>query len=192
MAHEPELPVMKEPATSARPAFSPHAIHLIRTAQQMNLQLSQMADAKASLLMGATFVVFTIAVGQTRGGAMPLSLAVLAFSAFISAMCAVFAVLPAVSGPSSARLVDNRANKLFFGFFAHQEEGEWTESILDELHADETVFRTMLHDIYQNGQILQRKKYRYLAYAYKAFMAGLCLTVIVFAGEQAVRYLGAT
>ena len=44
--------------------FSNHAIHLIRTSQQINLTLSQMADAKASILMGATFLVFTISVGQ--------------------------------------------------------------------------------------------------------------------------------
>ena len=31
------------------------------------MQLSQMADQKASILMGATFVVFTLAVGQARG-----------------------------------------------------------------------------------------------------------------------------
>jgi len=35
--------------------------------------------------------------------------------------------------------------------------------------------------------VLQRKKYRYLAYAYKTFMAGLCLTVITFAAEYAMR-----
>jgi hypothetical protein len=63
------------------------------------------------------------------------------------------------------------------------DEAEWTDSILAELHSDETVFRTMLHDIYQNGQVLQRKKYKYLAYAYKSFMAGLTLTAITFAVE---------
>jgi len=36
----------------------------VRTALQANLTLSQMADQKASILMGATFVVFTLAVGQ--------------------------------------------------------------------------------------------------------------------------------
>ncbi|ASJ92399.1 hypothetical protein CBR61_00970 [Porphyrobacter sp. CACIAM 03H1] len=166
--------------------YSNHAIHLVRTAQQINLALSQMADQKASILMGATFLVFTIAVGQARGGTLPVSLAVLALFAFISAMCAVFAVLPSVSSPASAKLNDGVPNKLFFGCFTHMDEGEWAESILDELHADETVFRTMLHDIYQNGQVLQRKKYKYLAYAYKSFMAGLVLTVITFALEYAL------
>lgn len=167
--------------------YSNHAIHLVRTTQQINLMLSQMADAKASILMGATFLVFTIAVGQAGKGTLPWSLGVMALFAFISAMCAVFAVLPAVSSPASARLNDGVPNKLFFGYFAHMDEAAWTDSILADLRADETVFRTMLHDIYQNGQVLQRKKYKYLAYAYKSFMAGLCLTVMTAVIEYAVK-----
>jgi hypothetical protein len=59
--------------------------------------------------------------------------------------------------------------------------------VLAELHGDETVFRLMLHDIYQSGQVLQRKKYRYLGYAYKSFMAGLCLTAITAGIEYAMK-----
>ena len=176
------------PSLSSPSGYSNHAIHLVRTTQQINLMLSQMADQKASILMGATFLVFTIAVGQARGGSLPISLAVLALFAFISAMCAVFAVLPSVSTPQSAKLHDGVPNKLFFGYFTHMDESEWADSILAELRADETVFRTMLHDVYQNGQVLQRKKYKYLAYAYKSFMFGMCLTAITFFVEIAARY----
>lgn len=174
------------PSLPSPSGYSNHAIHLVRTSQQLNLALSQMADTKASILMGATFVVFTIAVGQARNGTMPWALGVLALFAFISASCAVFAVLPSISGPKSGKLNDGKPNKLFFGFFVHQPEGEWVDSILDELHADETVFRTMLHDIYQNGQVLQRKKYRYLSYAYRSFLAGLALTLATFMVEMAL------
>ncbi len=166
--------------------YSNHAIHMVRTVQQINVALSQMADTKASILMGATFLVFTICVGQAQGGPLPWSLAVLAVFAFISAMCAVFAVLPSIGPPGAAEGSAPLTNRLFFGHFADMDEDEWTRSILADLHADETVFRLMLHDIYQNGQVLQRKKYRFLGYAYRSFMAGLCLTVIVFALELAV------
>jgi len=176
------------PSLPSPSGYSNHAIHLVRTAQQINLSLSQMADQKASILMGATFLVFTITVGQARNGALPWSLGMLALFAFISAMCAVFAVLPSLSNPAAAKLNDGKANKLFFGTFTGLDEQEWIDSILAELHADETVFRTMLHDIYQNGQVLQRKKYRFLAYAYKSFMFGMCLTAITFFAEIAARY----
>jgi hypothetical protein len=46
----------------------------------------------------------------------------------------------------------------------------------------------MLHDIYQNGQVLQRKKYKFLAFAYKSFMIGLCLTAITFVIEYGIKF----
>lgn len=169
---------------AAGPGYSPNAVHLLRTVQNNNLTLSQMADQKASILMGATFVVFSIAVGRSFGGHMPWSLAVLAVFAFLSALSAVLAVLPSVGRPKPGQ----GTNPLFFGHFAYREEEEWTGAVLADLEADETVFRTMLHDIYQNGLVLQRRKYRYLAWAYRIFVIGLIATLATFVAEFAATY----
>lgn len=176
------------PSLPSPSAYANNAVHLVRTAQQINLSLSQMADQKASILMGATFLVFTLAVGQARGGGLPWSLGILALFAFVSAMCAVFAVLPSVRAPKGEGLDERQVNKLFFGHFTRIDEETWTNAVLAELRSDDAMYRLMLHDIYQNGQVLQRKKYRYLAYAYKTFMAGLSLTAITFVLEIAARY----
>ena len=58
--------------------YSPNAVHMMRTAQLNTLQLSQMADHKASILLGATFLVFSLSVSRALTGQMPLSLAILA------------------------------------------------------------------------------------------------------------------
>ncbi|MFC4293589.1 Pycsar system effector family protein [Novosphingobium tardum] len=179
-------PPVATPSMLSPTGYSNHAIHLVRTLQQVTLAFSQMADQKASILMGATFVVFTIAVGQAKNGSVPWSLSVLALFAFLSALCAVFAVLPSIGGSKKG---DGPPNKLFFGFFTSIPEDRWIDSVLDELHADETVFRTILRDIYQNGQVLQRKKYKYLGMAYRIFVVGLCLTLITFVIEH-VRQFG--
>ena len=55
---------------------------------------------------------------------------------------------------------------------------------LDNLETDEAIYRTMLRDVYQNGQVLQNKKYRFLGYAYRAFLIGLILTLICLALEK--------
>ena len=164
-----------------KPVYSADAVHLVRTAQTINLSLSQMADQKASILMGATFVVFTISVGQASRQGVGIAILVLAFFSFVSAMLAVFAILPSVTpkpGPASNR------NLLFFGNFTAMDENEFIETVLKELRAPEDVYRLMLRDIYQNGQVLQRKKYRFLGYAYRTFLAGLVLTVITLAVER--------
>ena len=44
------------PTVESALSYVPNAIHLMRTTQQMQLQLSQMADQRASILMGGTFV----------------------------------------------------------------------------------------------------------------------------------------
>jgi hypothetical protein len=186
---DPVEPPKATPSPLSPTGFSNHAIHLVRTVQAANVTLSQMADSKASILMGATFVVFTIAVGQARAGSISPALIVLAFSAFLSALSAVFAVLPKVSKPHHHAPGQSTPNKLFFGYFTHVPEQQWVDDVVDELRSDETIFRLMLHDIYQNGQVLERKKYRFLAYAYRIFTVGLCLTVVTFVGEYLVTLL---
>ncbi len=161
--------------------LSVQAVHLVRTATQTNLTLSQMADQKASILMGATFVVFTISIGQARGGSVPYALLVLAGFAFLSAMCAVAAVLPSISGKGGS---GGRPNLLFFGTFTHLDEDEFAEQVLAELGDDERIYRTMLRDIHQNGMVLQHKKYRFLRLAYLLFLTGLIVTFITFLVEN--------
>lgn len=170
------------PPTGER-TFSLHAIHLMRTAQMNGLTHARMADQKASILLGATFLVFSLSISRALAQDVPAALYVLAGFAFASALCAVMAVLPSV-GHRSRQPAASRSNLLFFGDFAERDEADWTRELLTALETDERVFRTMAHDIYQNGQVLQRRKYRYLAAAYRLFVAGLFATLLVFAAEM--------
>ena len=164
--------------TDAPRAFPADAIHLVRTTQQMGLSLSQMADQKASILMGATFVVFTISVNQAARAPVSPALVILALSAFVSAGLAVFAIMPSIGGgKGGAKGLTPVPNILFFGHYTGKSEEEFTDEVLARLRDPETIYRTMLRDIYQNGQVLQQKKYKYLGAAYRAFLIGLVLTL---------------
>jgi len=166
---------MSEGADTSERNFPPNAVHLIRTTQTIHVQLSQMADQKASILMGATFVIFTIAIGQAKGGHAALPLHILGGFAFFSAVFAILAVLPA----SHARHT-GPVNLLFFGSFTRLDEADYVDQLIDVLGADETTYRTMAHDIYQNGAVLARKKYRLLGIAYRILLAGLISSAIAF------------
>ncbi|RVQ66378.1 hypothetical protein EKN06_10100 [Croceicoccus ponticola] len=159
------------------PKYSAQAVHLVRTATQSNLTLSQMADQKASMLMGATFLVFTIAVGQASRGQFSAALVVLAFFALLSAVFAIVAVAPSVR---ASRHNGGASNLLFFGVFSHMSEDEFIATVKHELVDDELIYSAMLRDIYQNGQVLQKKKYRFVGYAYVTFLVGLTLTFAIF------------
>lgn len=149
--------------------YSQQAVHLMRTAQLSQLQLSAMADTKASILMGATFVIFTITIGHAQGGTAPLPLLVLGGAAFLSAIFAILAVLPKTTTSRGGA----RPNLLFFGTFSGMDEDAFVAELLGRLRDDHDLYRTMARDIYQGGAILQRKKYRMLAWAYRIFLVGL-------------------
>lgn len=156
----------KAPESEAYPA---NAVHLLRTTQLAQMQLSAMADTKASILMGATFVIFTIAIGQARGGAAPLPLLILGGAAFFSAIFAVLSVLPKTGRPKER----GESNLLFFGVFTGMGEEEFIDAVTRRVRTEDGIYRTMARDIYQNGTVLHRKKYRMLAYAYRIFLVGL-------------------
>jgi len=164
----------------SEPEYPANAVHLMRTAQLAQMQLSAMADAKANILMGATFVIFTITIGQGRAGAAPLPLLILGGAAFFSAIFAVLAILPKTRAPERT----GESNLLFFGVFTQLGEDEFIDEITSRLRTEDGIYRTMARDIYQNGQVLQRKKYRMLAYAYQVFLLGLVASCAAYVIEH--------
>jgi len=164
--------------TGDRP-FSPDAIHVIRTAQTIHVQLSQMADQKASILMGATFVIFTITINQARSSVPPLPLLILGGTAFVAAVFAVLAILPSVRVRDGGPL-----NLLFFGSFTRLGEEEFVERLIATLRDDETAYRAMAHDMYQNGLVLAGKKYRLLGHAYRIFLVGMSASLAAFIAQR--------
>lgn len=172
-----------EPDDAPRAPLSLQSVHLLRTAQGNTLALSQMADGKANILIGATFVVFSLVVTQAFSSEVKWSVICLAVTAFLSAICAVLAITP----PMRAKAVaPEHFNPLFFSHFSTIDEEEWTYGMLEKLRSDEALYRVMLRDLYQNGQVLHRRKYRYLALAYRLFLGGLGLTLAVFLIENLI------
>ncbi len=163
---------MTDPMTLA-----PNAVHLVRTTQAINLQLSQMADQKANMLMAASSIVFTLTLSQLRErGPMTAALAILAVAALVAVVLAILTVRPSVA--HVARPVPDEANLLFFGIFTAMSEDDYIERMLLRLQSDEAAYRTMLRDIYQNGRVLQDKKYRLLQAGYGVFLAGLVFAAV--------------
>lgn len=157
--------------------YSPDGVHLLRTTQQVQYQLSQMADQKASMLLGITFVIFTISVGQAKMGSPQPSLVILGAAAFCAAFLTVMAVLPSVKpGPKP----DSIRNILFFGSFTQLPEDEYVERLLEIVQDSRTVYEAFAHDIYQNGTVLAVKKYRLIGYAYRVMLVGLSLSFLTF------------
>lgn len=160
----------------------PKEVHnLLVTALTTHVTLSAMADSKASILMGATFVVFGLTLGQLTSGnaVLPLPMMMLGLFSFLATVLSVLAIRPKIR-PIPPQF---RTNMLFFGSFSFMEQDEYIDRMIDLLRSEEEAYRTMARDLYQNGVFLRKKKYKYLGYAYATFLAGIVATFVAFLFE---------
>lgn len=162
-------------------ASHPNAIHLIRTMQAHHVTLSAMADQKANIIIGVNSVIFALVVKEA---AQNPALLVLAASSGLAAVLCMLAVLPAIGGgkrqPGGPA---PRPNLLFFAGFTQLSEAEWT-AWLERTNSDDAAIQAaMAHDVYQLGQVLAHKKYKYLAWGYRVFIGGLIATFAVFLAQ---------
>lgn len=166
----------------------PKEVHnLLVTAQTGHVALSSMADSKASILMSATFVVFGLAVGQITTNTPTVSMSLLAVFALISTILSVLAIRPRLLTPPTT--VGPKTNLLFFGSFAGLDEEEYIDRIVGVLRSEEETYRAMARDLYQNGRVLQFRKYRYLSHAYTTFLIGLGVTTAAVVVETILARL---
>ncbi|HEY3950143.1 Pycsar system effector family protein [Phenylobacterium sp.] len=181
---------MSVPGEASRHGFGPDAVQLLRTTQAIQYQLSQMADTKANIVLAITFVIFSLSLGQARGGAAPpLPLLVMGIAAFVAATLAVMAVLPSVRTPKPG--AGGPVNILFFGAFSQLPEEEFIETLLAGLGDNRAVFETFARDIYQNGRVLALKKYRLLGYAYRVLLLGLFASATAFVVQLVLHWMAA-
>lgn len=174
---------MPAPVPKTR-TFALQAVNAARQTTISTMALSQMADQKASTLMGATFLVFSLTLGQaSKGGPSVVPLLVMGAFAFISAGFAVWVVMPAIRFKKPLPTPVERGNMMFFGVISQFSEDEYIERMLDNLADDESMYRMMFRDIWQNAQVLQHKKYKLLGYAYRSFLCGLVASALVFAAQ---------
>ncbi len=155
-------------------------VYMLRTAQQHHVQLSMMADQKASFLIAASIVMLTVIFTQFQTGQPPLTLITLGAFTLPAAIFAVMTVFP-----RSDRGVTG-FNPLFFGTFARMTPEGFMEEMRGIMTSDEQVYRAMAIDIYQMGLVLHRKKYRYLRLSYRIFLLGLVASPTV----AVLDYLG--
>lgn len=184
----------KKPVAPSRPPvghpdyeFPQETHNLLGTAQAGHLALSEMADNKASILMGATFVVFALVIEEITSNQATPPLFILAVFSFLSTVLSVMALRPRVMKPPS--LIGPKTNVVFFGAFSGISEEQYVDHMVEILRSEEDTFRTMARDLYQNGRVLQFEKYRYLSYAYTIFLIGLIGTFVAFLIEMVLKSL---
>src|SRR5438067_11942804 len=87
--------------------------NILRTAQQHHVQLSVMADTKASILITISSIVLTISLSRSENPQLRPALLTLASACLISLLLAIIAVLPTFA----RRRSDHRPTEFNLLFF---------------------------------------------------------------------------
>lgn len=147
--------------------------------QQHHVALSTMADQKANIIIAGCVGVLIFSMGRLEAGEHPAWLLALCATALLSGLCAIVAVKP--SFKMGAAKDANQMNPLFFGHFVEMPESEYQAEISVLLESDQAIYQAMMRDVYQLGQTLYYKKYRYLNYSYTLFIVGIFITMLLAA-----------
>lgn len=161
--------------------FEPEYINVLISAHAGNLELSNMADSKASILLGASFVVFGLSISDIAAGKASVPLVVLTLFSFIATVLGVLTVRPARI--KDWKVQPGKANIMFFGSFTNVTKEQYVEQCVRALADPETSIRAMAADIYDHGKLLKADKFSWLYWSYTAFLWGMWITAVVVVGD---------
>jgi len=157
-----------------------HIDHMLRQTRSHHVQLSFMADSKASMLMTMASVIFTLSASFITKPQFKWATISLMIFCLITIFLAVYAAMPKlpffIKQKSFKDLNSPRFNLLFFGDFIRMSFKEYEESMEDVLNDPDMTYQVQLKELYNLGIFLANKKYRFLKMAYIAFIIGLLVS----------------
>jgi hypothetical protein len=162
-----------------------HIDQLLRQTRQHHVQLSQMADIKAQILLTVSMLVITFTAPHLLRddvhGRWPAL--IVCASCLLTVILAAYAVMP------KTRLIPTfvvpkkdqtptEKNLLFFGDFTQLSLAEFESMMERVMNNPSKVYQAKVREVYTMGVYLAKKKYRYIQLAYTVFIAGLVISGI--------------
>ncbi|MGB7785645.1 MAG: Pycsar system effector family protein [Salinimicrobium sp.] len=161
---------------------------LFRVTMRNHLKLSDIADAKANILLSVNAIIISLAISNLipdldapGNKSLMIPTLILVIFSVASIVGSIMSTRPNVtSGEFTREEVEKRnVNLLFFGNF-HKMPYEQFEWAMHEIMEDqEYVYDSLMRDLYTLGTVLDRK-YRLLRITYTVFMVGIILSVLSF------------
>lgn len=162
----------------------PKEVHnLLMAANATNITLSGMADSKASILLGASFVVFSLSIGDISDGKASAPLLVLTLFSFIATIFGVMTVRPNRMVKPAAPAPASKVNLLFFGSYIDCPREEFVDEMMRVLSSEEETYRRLTRDLWDHGHVLRDNKFRWLYWSYTFFFWGMVVTAAAVVGQ---------
>jgi predicted metal-dependent HD superfamily phosphohydrolase len=159
---------------------------LFRTAANNHMQLSQMGDGKANILISINSIILSVMISFviTR---LDVNKHLMIPTLMIIVVCVTTIVLSVLSTRpkishgrfTTEQIISKEANLLFFGNFHNMPLAEYKSAVKEMMLDKEFLYESLIMDIYYVGKVLARK-YKFTTWAYNVFMFGLVICMIAF------------
>ncbi|MBV9986250.1 MAG: HD domain-containing protein [Chitinophagaceae bacterium] len=160
---------------------------MLRLTSSNHLDLSEMADHKANILISVNSIIISVILGLLFRKlqdepylTIPSIMFLLASVSTI--VVAILATRPKLGGGTftTEDVINKKTNLLFFGNFHKAPFEQYNEAMRKMMRDPNYLYGALINDIYQLAVVLGRK-YRLIRLAYNIFMFGLVISVIAFA-----------
>jgi len=159
---------------------------MLRLTSENHLELSNMADGKASILISVNAIIISVILSvliRRIEVDTHLTIPTILFlaSSVATIIVAILATRPKVSQGNFTReeILNKKVNLLFFGNFHRTSLEEYKWAMNTMMRDPDYLYGSVIQDIYQLGVILGRK-YRLVRLAYTIFMIGILVSVFAF------------
>ena len=160
---------------------------LLRLTSSNHMQLSDMADHKANILLSVNSIIISVILSvllRRLSTETYLIIPTMLFllSSVITIIIAILATRPKMSMGTfnDDDIINKKTNLLFFGNFHRVPQEKYQRAMRTMVKDPDYLYSSIIQDIYQLGTVLG-KKYKLIRIAYNIFMVGLILSVIAFA-----------
>jgi hypothetical protein len=152
----------------------------MRQTRMHHIQLSSMADMKASMLLTIASVVTTLSAPYLSDPRLRWSAAMLIAFSTITVVLAAYAVMPKMPmftrPPMRPETGSPAFNLLFFGDFVGMAYDDYEKAMEEVMNDPSRTYEVQVREIYMLGTFLAKKKYRFLRLAYLAFIGGMMVS----------------
>lgn len=159
---------------------------MFKTTLRNQIDLTNIADNKANIMLSINSLLITIGIPMLAGNlklhpGLIYPAVVLLLTCIFSIVFATLATRPVkMLGKTTTESIDKgNSNLFFFGNFFKMERDDYIRGLMRVMSNEEIIDKSIVNDLYFLGRTLGHK-YRRLRITYEIFMIGMVLTVLTF------------
>jgi len=150
---------------------------LLQTMQESQVQFSAMADEKANIMITVCSILLTLAVAELEKDDLLIPISIFCLFITPALIFSIMTVIPSTpnSNLTAEDILEKRAafNPFFFMHFSLIPIGAFEAEFEKAITKPSTLYRTVARDLYFQGLVLRKKKYRYLRWSYISLLMGI-------------------